>query len=112
MPGIRWLSLDRTCMFRILTVKDGSSEHSERQRPLRNARASDGQKRHCSVARLQVTHSRVTVDLKTGLGSTQLNHISKSALHSAFKPDDEYKQHRNTGRGSSRKGGRSKAKET
>lgn len=70
MPGICWLSLDRTRMSRIMTVQDGASgQHSERQRPLRNARASDGQKRHRSVARA-ARHSRVTVDLKIGLGST------------------------------------------
>ena len=50
MPGIRRLSLDRTCVSRNMAVQDGASKHGERQRPLRNVRASDGKKRHRSVA--------------------------------------------------------------
>ena len=54
------------------------------------------------------SHFRITVDLKIGLGSTYQSYFKvRIAGHFCFKPDDEYKQHRNTGRGFRCEGGRS-----
>jgi len=65
VPWICWFSLDRTCVAWTWTMQYEGSKHGEGQRPLRNARASNSEKkRHrwlCAVRR--VTHSRL------GLGS-------------------------------------------